>query len=348
MPSLTKAPDDSPNTSSVWNVQLSGYPRALGCTEDGRTMAVGTDDGRVALISAPTGEVVRTLKLSSAPILALAFHKCLNLLAVSGEEGIVWVHDLATEQTTVAFETNDVWPQIVQWHPKHSKLAIAAGRGVRLWSTDGRSQPPETEVESTIAGLSWSPKGDALAVACYGGVRLVDQKSGRVTRRFQWKGSMINLEWSPDGKVIACGCQDSSVHFWRLATGRDSQMSGYPQKPAVIAWSHDSRWLATGGASEITTWNFKKGPEGTAPLQLRAHDLPITALQFAPAVNALASGSRDGEVFMWLPDEMDRPIRRFRLGARIEALQWTLDLANKRMLLVAAAAGGQVAAWPFS
>jgi WD40 repeat protein len=213
-------------------------------------------------------------------------------------------------------------------------------------AADGRSLVQLPDVDSTITGIAWSPDGTQIACACYGGVRLFDSKTGRRQRSLEWKGSMLSIAWRPDGRVIACGCQDNSVHFWRLPAGKDSQMSGYPAKPKAVGWSHDGRLLATSGAPEITLWSFGgKGPEGTRPVELTGHDQPVTALAFAPIVDVLASGCRGGRGYFWAPDELARPVRRFDMTARIEALQWTLAPAEENVLLAATDAKGQVGVW---
>lgn len=55
---------------------------------------------------------------------------------------------------------------------------------------------------------------------------------------------MLSIAFAPDGRTVA-GCQDHSVHFWRVASGKDAQMCGYPAKPRQISFSWDGRWLAT-------------------------------------------------------------------------------------------------------
>lgn len=334
------------DVDATWRTQISGYPRALDASADGRWLALGLDDGHVQLVRAGTGELDQSLKVHGDALTALSWNPRLPLLASAGEDGAVKLCDMASGTTDEVVPPGDTWAQHVAWNPKGSKLASSVGRRARIHALDGRGHQELPEVESTVAGLAWAPDGQTLGAACYGGVRLFEPKSGRRTRKLDWKGSMLNVAWSPNGKVVACGCQDNSVHFWRLATGRDSMMSGYPQKPSTIAWSHDSAMLATGGGMEITVWQFDgKGPEGSMPLVLEAHRTPVTHLCFSPLVKVLASGDRTGEILLWFPDEANTPVRRHRLPSRIEALTWALDPDAAHLRLVACDAEGHVAAW---
>jgi len=153
-------------------------------------------------------------------------------------------------------------------------------------------------------------------------VRLIEAGSGVIAARLDWKCSMLGVAWSRDGRFVASGAQDGTVHFWRLSSGKDSMMTGYATKPTALAWSADSRWLATGGGETITVWPFDgRGPERRAPRSLEAHADPISALAFAPQGRLLAAGCRGGALSLWeLPG--DAPLATFLVGARVEALAW--------------------------
>ena len=103
------------------------------------------------------------------------------------------------------------------------------------------------------------------------------------------------LEWSPSGKYIATGDQDSTVHFWIANTGQDLQMWGYETKVLELAWSFNSRYLATGGGTQVVVWDCSgKGPENTRPMMLEGHQQLIKHLRFQRQGMLLASGGNDG------------------------------------------------------
>ena len=329
-----------------FTVAADDFPRAVGWSATGEELAWGTASGALEIVAARDGSSLRTARLPSGGVASLAWNPREPRLCVAGDDGSVVIVDGADGRITPILDPSGAWAEHVAWNPKGSKLAVALARTARVLAADGRLLVQLPEVDSTITGIAWSPDGTQIACACYGGVRLFDSKTGRRLRSLEWKGSMLSIAWRPDGRVIACGCQDNSVHFWRLPAGKDSQMSGYPAKPKAIGWSHDGKFLATSGAPEITVWSFDgKGPEGTVPLQLAAHDEPVTALAFAPVVDMLASGCRAGRGYFWAPDQLVRPVRRFEMTARIETLQWTLAPAEGNVLLAVADAEGQVGVW---
>jgi WD40 repeat protein len=326
--------------------EADDFPRALAWSATGEDLAWGTASGRVQVVSAGDGAAIGTLDLPGTGVASLAWHPRERWLCAGGEDGSVSFIAPAGGEVRRVMDPADCWAEHVAWNPKGSKLAVALGRAVVVLASDGRVLLRFPAVESTISGIAWSPDGAQIACACYGGVRLFDPKTGKRQRNLDWKGSMLGVAWRPDGRVIAGGCQDNSVHFWRLPAGEDSQMSGYPAKPRAIGWSHDGRMLATSGSPDVTVWRFAgKGPEGTAPLELEGHERPVTTLAFAPLVGMLASGCRDGRGYLWAPDRLTRPVRRFMMTARIETLQWTPAPAEENVLLAAADASGRIAVW---
>jgi WD40 repeat protein len=325
----------------AWRQKLEDYPSALAVSRDGAALAVGLGSGAVIVIDVATGVIRERRDAHNGAVLAVDWNPRSHALLSAGEEGALLAYRQGA--AIVLHTPGGGWVEHARWSPRGNRLASAHGRHVMLWADDGRQIARTPPLESTVAGLTWAPDGKRVGAACYGGVRLVDPLDGVIRETFDWKASMLGFEWSPDGRLIACGCQDGTVHFWRVATGKDAQMSGYPLKPSAIAWSHDSKMLATSGAPTITIWPFDgKGPEGRSPLELEAHDAPITALQFSPLVRFLASGCRAGEVAVWAPGGAADPMSRHHLDGKVVAVTWAASAATNRQTLIAAAESGEL------
>lgn len=99
------------------------------------------------------------------------------------------------------------------------------------------------------------------------------------------------VAWSPNGERLATGDQDASVHFWLVKKGTDLMMSGYPRKVRELAWDRTGSWLATGGGFQIIVWDCSISPEGTEPLVLEHHEVPLCKLAYQRRGNLLASAS---------------------------------------------------------
>ncbi len=90
------------------------------------------------------------------------------------------------------------------------------------------------------------------------------------------------------------------MHFWIADTGKDLQMWGYETKALELAWSFSSRYLATGGGTQVVIWDCSgAGPANTRPIMLEGHQHLIKHLKFQRRGTLLASGGNDGLLAIW-------------------------------------------------
>jgi hypothetical protein len=70
---------------------------------------------------------------------------------------------------------------------------------------------------------------------------------------------VIAASWSATltGKWACGGAQDATVHIWRLWSGRDLSMIGYPTKIEHLGFRDDGRWLAVGCMGDLTVRDFR-------------------------------------------------------------------------------------------
>ena len=324
MPSVTtRAVSKNAELAQRWQCDAGDYAAAAEISKDGRWCVVGTGDGSVLGVELETGRELFRSKAHEGGVLGVSISPEGTSFVSCGQEPNAKIWRTTGEPVCELPGGGAAWVEHAAWDPSGARIATAAGRKVRLWNADGAPLLETEPLESTVSGLSFRADGSALAAIGYGAVHIWPFVVGAKTRRFEWKGSLISLAWSPDAKVIACGSQDGSVHFWRLASGRDSEMSGYPFKPKALAWDHESKLLATGGDATATVWDFRgKGPEGTHPIQLKAHKSVCTRLAFSPRKSVLASGAQDGSVLLWEPRRGTQPIRYAFLEDEVTALVW--------------------------
>jgi WD40 repeat protein len=303
---------------------------------------VGLGNGDVLGLDLTSGREALRTRAHDGGVLGASLSPDGKLIATCGQDANAKLWRVSGELLRELPGGTSAWVEHVAWAPAGGRLATAAGRKVRVWTTDGDPVVETEPLASTVTALAWRADGSGLAATCYGGVHILPFVPGAKVRHLSWKGSLISLAWSPSAKVIACGSQDCSVHFWRLSSGQDSQMSGYPFKPKALAWDSESKLLATAGDATVTVWDFRgKGPEGTRPLQLEAHKAVCTRLAFHPKKGLLASGSQDTGVLLWEPRRGDKPTRFAFLEDEITALAW---LPTGQGLL-GADASGNVSLW---
>lgn len=327
--------------SPAWTAEVSEYATSLAWSHDGALAAIGAASGEVLVVDGDTGAPRARIDAHPGGTLEVAFCPTERLLATCGQDGTAKLHR-ADGALVATLPGARGWVEHIAWAPHGRLLAASAGKVVRIWRADGGPHLATEEHESTVTGLAWNPKGTELATSCYGGVHLWRIESGARARHLAWKGSLVSLAWSPDGRVIACGSQDCSVHFWRLSTGHDSAMQGYPLKPKAIAWDKAGALLATSGDANVTVWKFEgRGPEGTKPVALEGHRAAVTDLAFRPEGSLLASGAEDTFVIVWDPRRAKGPRACASLRDQVTRVAWR----PKHVTLAATDASGHVAAW---
>jgi WD40 repeat protein len=342
MPGVAKRPL---SLGRRWRCSIDAPVAAIAPAPDGSLLAVASIEGPITLIDTLRGEPVRTLPGHAGSTVALDWTPDAALLLSIGHDGLArfWDHHAATE--TIAVQTGAPWGERVVASPDNARIATAAGRHVRLWTRDGSLVHAWPERASTVLDIAWrrSGKRARLAAASYGSIGLYDLAVGtKAARELRRKGSSLVLAWRPDGAFLVTGDQDASVHFWNVANGRDLMMAGYPRKVRELSWDASGRWLATGGGFQIIVWDCKSSPEGTTPIVLEHHTVPLCALGYQRRGPLLAAASMDGALTLWEPHRSAKLLAEMPPdGFEVTTMAWSID---DRSLFVANE-DGDVSAW---
>jgi len=331
--------------------RAGGYVAALAWAPDGCSVAVADDAGGVGVLLGDAdgdgdGEGLLPVTTHAGGALSVAWSPGV-VLASGGRDGRVALDGGAIPLREDGEEADPprrrgaaCWVERLAWRPDGRLLAAAVGRRVELWTPEGVREAVSEPLPATVTCLGWHPKGTLCAAGSYGGVRLLRGAGARVAQRLAWTGSVLELAVSPDGRRLVHGNQDASVHVWDLRRGTELEMTGYATKVRQLAWSHDGRWLATGGGDGAIVWDFRRpgGPAGARPVELD-HAARVVALGFQPRAGLLASADRDGVVRLWLPGHDDLPVGGTALDEPATALAWSPD---GRRVAVGGAAGAVV------
>jgi WD40 repeat protein len=255
-----------------------------------------------------------------------------GVTASGGHDGCVRVGD------AVVLESGD-WIERLTWRPDGARLAVARGRHVVLLEEGTWNAATSPALDSTVTCLGWHPRGVTIAAGHYGGVVLFRGRDARPDARLAWKGSVLELAVSPDGRRLAHGNQDATVHFWEISKRQELHMWGYETKVRQLSWRADGRFLATGGGTAITVWDFAgRGPEGSRPIELEQHDGLVSWIGFRGATDTLASAGEDGLLCLWEPGRTNRVTAAVALEAPVTCAAWSPDGSR----LAAATADGTI------
>ncbi len=337
MPLLKKRGAVGDAFQNVWHVRVPDYVVALEAHPGSGSCFALTGGGELVCLGLADG-AVRWLQ-DAHPVGAnhLAVMENGEVVATGGQDNTLRTWRVADGEAIGSLRTGTGWPERILAARGASRFFVGAGK--RLLAVNASAEL-ESEVglhQASIADMVWHPFKAQFLTASYGEVKLWDANTLLQLECLEWKGSILKLAMSPNGRILATGNQDSTVHFWRLQTGADSQMWGYPRKVRELSWSNDSRYLAVGGGPGATVWDFSgKGPENTRPTELTSLGSPLTVLEYERDGNFLAGGTEHGHVFVWHPGKRDQVVALEMVTGEVSCLSW---LPNRQGIVVASADG---------
>ena len=265
------------------------------------------------------------------------------LLATGGQDGCVRFWDAATGQQTAEVKLGNAWVEHLGWKPVGPVLAPAGAEGARkhapytpllfasagkklfALTPDGSLAHTFPDAPKTITVLAWRPDGSVCSAAYFGGVCGWNASNFTVEKEFPYGNTIHALTWSPDNRWLVAGCHDNAVHLWVPAEDNEFHMSGYETKLKELSFSHDSKWLATGGGRDACVWDCTgAGPEGREPLLL-PHTARVCALAFQNHHSLLATAAANGEFLLWSPSRKNPLVAEIKMPAAATKFAWRPD-----------------------
>jgi WD40 repeat protein len=283
----------------IWSHDLADYPSCMAVSPAGRVLT-GSLGGDVVIIDGATGRRTE-LRHHEMGVLSAGWDPSGRYAAVGGQDGTARIYsdagDLLGEVLT------DDWVNDLSWSPEGSILAVASGKSLSLVSVDATILQHCEPLSSTITAVAWAATGLRVGAAAYGGIAWYDPDritNGRPTRQHEFKGSALSIALAPSGRWACAGFQDATIHLWKLWSGDELSMSGYPAKIELISFSPDSQWMVSACIEELTFWDFSgRGPKGRTPARGALHERHVSCVAWDPTGQYLLSGGGDGRLVMW-------------------------------------------------
>ena len=216
-------------------------------------------------------------------VLCAEIHPSGSGVLTGGDDGrLAWSRPQGVE---VLADLKGKWIDALAVSAESGLVAFAAGRNVVVRDLADPAFARSFQHERSVAGLAFDPKGRRLACATYGGAalwfaRIAEQKPAML----KWAGSHIGVVWSPDGRFLVSSMQESDLHGWRVADGKDMRMSGYPSKVRSMAFLSKGQLMATSGAAGAVLWPFggSNGPMNQQAIEI-GHDQSALVARVAAA-----------------------------------------------------------------
>ena len=180
-------------------------------------------------------------------------------------------------------------------------------RRFALWNEAGQLLREYASHPSTVADMQWKPGSQDLAVRRLRSNAPLEPRSGGADTLVEMERFAAGPRLESRRQVYRhgrSGCDRAFLDHEERRRPDDVRLSDQGRE---LSWDHTSRFLATGGGDPPCVWDVSgKGPAGTKPRQLQAHQAKVTALAFQHAGPMLASGGADGQVALWQPAKNQR------------------------------------------
>lgn len=301
-------------SGAVWVIDTSSGAEKVVFRHPGAVRGVATDkagaraalagyDGRIIVLSIPSGSVLLDLQGHSGVVAGVAFGDNDSSLASAGFDGTVRIWDAATGKPSRVVQAHSGSALSLAFSP--SAPLVASGgqdQAIHLWDTRTGALVRTIEPGAqAVTGLAFSPDGSTLGSAHDDQtVRTWRVTDGAALQTLTGHTDRVrSLAFGPQGTTLVSAGWDRAVNLWSLdVPPLQAPSGGHTGEVDAAVFSPDDRTIASAGYHDqsVRLWDVSTG---TTRRVLTGHTAAVVGLDYSPDGSLVASASYDKTVRIW-------------------------------------------------
>ena len=254
-------------------------------------------------------------------ITAIALNSEERYLAKGYSNGDVLVWDIESRKAIYRNHVHSFPVTSISWNSKGNLIATSSSDAsvaiIDMDRADILSQKPIFSLG--VNSVKFHPEKDiVLACSDDGTIKLLDTNCN-IKNVFRGHIAVVSdLSWNSTGDMFSSSSWDGTVRIWKIGSEGEYLLIKYDERITCVDWNPKTNYISFGtDQGYIYVWSLD---ENKQLFKIHAHNSPIRSIRWSFDGVALASGGRNGTIFVY--NIVRKKKKTYRISSPIGDISW--------------------------